>query len=195
MVVKRFANYTHLFLLFIVVSIVREQMNARGAKTIRSLGRVFNTMQCENNRKVDAQEFFVGLNECGCNLTKEQTNCLLAFLDTDNDGYVNYDEFLSGIRGCPNDTRKQAILDAFNKFDLDCSGSINAADLKATFPASSHPRVISGELTEDEAFLEFLSNFGDKNNDGKITKTEWCDYYSAVSMCVESDDHFCALMK
>ena len=32
-----------------------------------------------------------------------------------------------------------------------------------------HPKVISGEITEDEAFLEFLANFGDKNNDGKIT--------------------------
>jgi Ca2+-binding EF-hand superfamily protein len=136
----------------------------------------------------------VGLNECGCNLTKEQTNQLLAYFDTDNDGNVNYDEFLLAIRGQPNDARCKAIEDAFNKFDIDCSGCINAADLKATFPSSSHPRVICGEITEDEAFLEFLANFGDKNNDGKITKTEWCDYYSAVSASVNNDDHFCSLM-
>jgi hypothetical protein len=29
-------------------------MNARGAKTIRGLGRVFNTTDFEKNRKVDA---------------------------------------------------------------------------------------------------------------------------------------------
>ena len=53
---------------------------------------------------------------------------------------------------------------------------------------------MSGELNEDEAFLEFLANFGDKRNDGAITKVEWCDFYAAVSASVDSDDHFCALM-
>ena len=169
-------------------------MNARGAKTIRGLGRVFSTFDSDNNRKVDAQEFFVGLNECGCNLTKDQTNQLLANFDTDNDGTVNYDEFLRCIRGTPSALRLQAINDTFNKFDIDGSGSINAADLKATFPASSHPRVISGEITDDEAFLEFLANFADRNNDGKITQCEWIDYYSAVSSAVDNDDHFVSLM-
>ena len=81
-------------------------MNARGAKTIRGLGRVFNTVYSDAKRKVDAQEFFVGLNECGCNLTKEQTNQLLAHFDTDIDGNVNYDEFLLAIRGQPNEARR-----------------------------------------------------------------------------------------
>ena len=53
-----------------------------------------------------------------------------------------------------------------------------------------HPKVISGDITQDEAFLEFLANFGDKNNDGNITKEEWNDYYAAVSASVEEDEHF-----
>ena len=80
-------------------------MNARGARTIRGLGRVFKAIDNDGNRKLDSQEFFVGLNECGCNLTKEETNCLLACLDTDNDGCVNFNEFLVGIRGCLNAQR------------------------------------------------------------------------------------------
>jgi Ca2+-binding EF-hand superfamily protein len=171
------------------------QMNAKGAKTIRGLGRVFNTIDSDNNRKVDAQEFFVGINECGCNLTKDMTNQLLGHFDTDNDGNVNFDEFLVALRGKLNDCRGQAVAEAFRKFDIDGSGFINAADLKASYATSSHPRVVSGEITEDEAFLEFLANFGDKNNDGRITETEWCDYYSAVSASVDSDDYFVCLMK
>ena len=57
-----------------------------------------------------------------------------------------------------------------------------------------HPKVISGEITEDEAFLEFLANFGDKNNDGKITIVEWNDYYSSVSSSIEKDEHFVQLV-
>ena len=170
-------------------------MNAKGAKTIRSLGRVFNTWCANGHRKVDAQEFFVGLNECGCRLTKEETNCLLAHLDTDADGHVNYDAFLTSLRGKVNDTRQRAICAAFNKFDINGSGSITAADLKPVYNVSCHPRVMSGEITADEAFLEFLANFADRDNNGRISKCEWNDFYAAVSLSIDNDDHFCELMK
>ena len=55
--------------------------------------------------------------------------------------------------------------------------------------------MISGEITEDEAFLEFLAHFGDTNNDGKITTQEWNDYYAAVSSSIDNDEHFCELIK
>ena len=106
-------------------------MSARGAKTIRGLGRVFKCIDDSGNRKVDAQEFFVGLNECGCNLTKEETDCLLSYFDTDHDGNINFDEFLVGLRGSPN-AQRQAIIDAaYNKFDVTQDGVITAADLRA----------------------------------------------------------------
>jgi len=41
-------------------------------------------------------------------------------------------------------------------------GKVAASDLRVAFKCSSHPKVQSGEITEDEAFLEFLTNFGDK---------------------------------
>lgn len=74
-------------------------MNERGAKTIRGLGRVFRTVECNGTRKVDAQEFFVGVNECGVVLSKPETDVLLAAFDTDQDAMVNYDEFLCALRG------------------------------------------------------------------------------------------------
>lgn len=84
---------------------------------------------------------------------------------------------------------------AFFKFDRDGSGSIQAADLKGVYSASMHPKVISGEMTEDEVFLELLSNFGDRNRDGRIDRNEWNDYYAAVSASIDNDDHFVQLMR
>lgn len=49
-------------------------------------------------------------------------------------------------------------------------------------------------MTEDEVFLEFLANFGDRNRDGKIQRDEWNDYYAAVSASIDNDDHFVQLM-
>ena len=43
--------------------------------------------------------------------------------------------------------------------------------LRGIFNAKLHPKVKSGEKTEDQVFMEFLQNFGDKNKDGKIERT------------------------
>lgn len=170
-------------------------MASRDPKTIRSLGRVFKTFDDCGQRKVNGQEFLVGLSECGCNLTSDDSNFLLCAFDTGLDGNINFDKFLTGLRGSMN-VKRQAICDTiFDKFEC-CYGDnvITAADIKSCFNSSTHPKVVSGLYTEDEALLEFLSNFGDKNNDGIITKGEWNDYYSAVSDSIENDDHFVQLM-
>ena len=84
---------------------------------------------------------------------------------------------------------------AFLKFDADGNGTITAEDLRGVYNCSMHPKVASGEKTEDEVFLEFLQNFGDRDRDGKVSRDEWNEYYAAVSSSVDNDDHFVALMK
>jgi calcyphosin len=49
-------------------------------------------------------------------------------------------------------------------------------------------------MTSDEVFIEFLASFGDKNGDGSITKSEWNDYYAAVSASMDNDEHFVLMM-
>ena len=120
---------------------------------------------------------------------------MLAFLDTNGDGNVNYDMFLAGVRGEMSKERSEVVAASFAKFDTSGCGLVKASDLRVCANVKGHPRVVSGDITEDEAFLEFLTNFGDKNNDGCITSIEWMDYYAAVSAMVSDDQHFCNLMK
>lgn len=87
------------------------------------------------------------------------------------------------------------VRKAYLKFDSNGDGAITAADLKGVYNCSMHPKVQNGELTEDEVFLEFLQNFGDKNRDGKISAAEWEEYYAAVSSSIDDDNHFVQLMK
>ena len=90
--------------------------------------------------------------------------------------------------------RQAAIDAAFNKFVKNDGNSVEAADLKACYASSIHPKVISGEISEDEAFLEFLSNFTDKNNDGRVHRDEWDAYFNKISANIPNDDHFCQLV-
>jgi Ca2+-binding EF-hand superfamily protein len=131
----------------------------------------------------------------GANITKREGECLLEALDTNQDGVVDFNEFLIAIRGCPNAKRQAVIDSAFAKFDLSGDGVITSADLMTVFDCSKHPKVVSGDVTQEEVFVEFLSCFGDKNKDGTITRAEWNDYYAAVSASVDNDEHFCELMR
>ena len=62
--------------------------------------------------------------------------------------------------------------------------------MKGVYSAKRHPKVLSGEKTEDAIFNEFLQNLGDVNKDGNIEKAEWNEYYAGVSSSVDNDQHF-----
>ena len=175
---------------------VKAALQRRGSKTIAGLGRTFRALDSyDGNKKVDKDEFNVGLKENGVELTNAESDALLTFFDKDGDGHVNFDEFLVGIRGQLNERRKDIVLKAFLKFDKDVSGGITIDDLQGVYKVDMHPKFQSGEMTEEEIFSEFLQNFGDKNHDGLITKEEWLEYYGAVSSNIDNDDHFILLMR
>ena len=179
-----------------VLNSLREQLNKRGSKTIRNLGRTFRALDSfDGNRKVDRSEFAVGMRENGVNLSAQEYNILFDYFDRDKDGTMCFDEFLVGVRGSPN-ARRQAMVDkAFLKFDRDGNGYVDANDLRGVYNCSHHPKVQRGEMTEDQAFREFLTSFNDRNRDGRVTKDEWDEYYAAVSSSIDNDDHFVQLMK
>lgn len=110
------------------------------------------------------------------------------------DGAVDFDAFLGGVRGMLSAARSATVAASFAKFDPAGCGYVNASDLRCNFNCSAHPKVIAGEITEDEAFLEFLANFSDKDNSGQISACEWNDFYSAVSSDIDNDQHFCDMM-
>ena len=179
-----------------VLNVLREQLNKRGSKTIRNLGRTFRALDSfDGNKKVDRSEFVVGMRENGVNLSAQEYTLLFDYFDKDRDGTVCFDEFLVGVRGSPN-SRRQAMIDkAFLKFDRDGNGYVDANDLRGVYNCSHHPKVQRGEMTEDQAFREFLTSFNDRNRDGRVTKDEWDEYYAAVSSSIDNDDHFVQLMK
>ena len=159
------------------------------------MGRSFRIMDDNGDRKIDKQEFYWGLKDLGAEVTKREAVLLLDYLDLNKDGVVSYDEFLYGIRGAPNATRQQIIYECFGKFDHDGNGTVNSSDLRVVYDTSAHPKVISGEMTQEEVFVQFLASFGDKNGDGILTRQEWNDYYAAVSANIDNDNHFISLMR
>ena len=78
---------------------LRESLAKRGSNTVRGLGLCFRCLDSyDGNRKVDKEEFRVGMNEIGVNLTNAEADALMTYFDTDHDGTMNFDEFLVGVR-------------------------------------------------------------------------------------------------
>ena len=126
------------------------------------MGTFFRRMDSDNrNRKLSFEEFDEGLAALGCKMDKKMAQLVHELFDTDGDGFVNYDEFLIGIRGVQNPRRQMIVDKAFQKFDKTGDGIITIADLKGVYNTKFHPKVIDGEMTEEQVFQEFLQSFGD----------------------------------
>lgn len=167
-----------------------------GYDAIRIIGKnLRDTPTYDGHNKINKDDFLTCLRDSDLFLPKAANEKLVQHYDKDIDGFVYFNEFLTALRGEPNQQRQAAIDNAFHKFEKDNSGLIDIRDLKGTFNAEKHPKVVSGEITREQAFDEFARNFNDHTGAGKIEKCEWNDYYAAVSASVQNDEHFISLIK
>jgi Ca2+-binding EF-hand superfamily protein len=94
--------------------------------------------------------------------------------------------------------RRAAMVDkAFNRLDMNGSGELTPDDIATIYDVSMNPEFVEGRKTKDQILSDFLGNFEGKkgNNDGVITKDEFVDYYTDLSMSVPSDEYFVRMME
>lgn len=138
-----------------------------------------------------------------CGLSAKQIITAFGIFDRDGSGEISFDEFLRSIRGEMNDGRKALCMKAYKIMDSDGSGQLDINDIRQTYNAKQHPDVKSGKKTEDEILGEFLDTFEDHfcsmkgqadARDGLISHEEWLEYYNNVSMSIDKDEYFTAMM-
>jgi len=121
----------------------------------------------------------------------------MKYYDVDGDGQINFEEFMRGLRDPLTERREAMVWRAFALMDRDGSGQIEAKDIAHLYDVSQHREFIEGTKTKDEILAEFLDSFdGVKgNNDGVVSKDEWHEYYTDLSVSVPSDDYFVQMME
>jgi len=175
----------------------RIALKKKGANGIRSLAKIFKEFDINGNKKLDPKEFEAALAQVGLFPTKVQLQGLIEYYDTDKDGNITYEEFLKGLREPMNERRKALLDKVFTSLDKNGSGDITIADIEKCFHAEKHRDFIEKKKTKEEILNEFLNALqGPKGNkDGKITKEEFYDYYSDISMTIPQDDYFAAMIE
>eukprot|EP00003_Mantamonas_plastica_P025799 TRINITY_DN5138_c0_g1_i1.p1 TRINITY_DN5138_c0_g1~~TRINITY_DN5138_c0_g1_i1.p1 ORF type:complete len:353 (+),score=145.35 TRINITY_DN5138_c0_g1_i1:22-1059(+) len=176
---------------------LRVQLRSRHADTISNLGRLFRVMDDNNNKTLDAYEFRKGLNDQGLHLEEKDVFQLMRRFDINQDGMIDFDEFLVTLRGELSERRRRMVHKAFNIMDKTGDGQITIDDVRGTYDVSFHPKYQSGECTEEEVLATFLANFDSKageRKDGVIDLDEWEKYYEGVSASCDTDDYFVLMM-
>ncbi|CAH8592737.1 unnamed protein product [Schistosoma turkestanicum] len=170
---------------------LRYQCLLRGASGIAGIGRQFRIIDDDGNKKLDYKEFSKGCRDFGVDLSKEEIKEIFDEIDTDQSGYIDFDEFLVSLRPPMSKCRIDVLNKAFLKMDKTKDGVITIEDLKGVYNVKNHPKYINGEKTEDEILVEFLKTFQPQSNaDETITREEFLNYYSGVSASVDNDAYF-----
>jgi len=169
----------------------------KGGNGVRSLRRIFNHMDFNKSKTLDAQEFEQALAAYGLFPKKVELQALMKYYDISGDGNISFEEFLNGIKDELSERRLNMVKKAFARLDRDGSGQIKIGDLVGIYDVSRNPEFLEGRKTRDEILMEFLSNFEGArgNSDGTITWQEFYDYYSDLAMSTPSDEYFVRMME
>jgi calcium-dependent protein kinase len=131
----------------------------------KTLKEVFKTIDTNGDGKLSKEELLMHYKKVmGDDHAEEEVTQIMKEVDTDNNGYINYTEFLKASISQKTLASSQNLRRAFDLFDSDKSGSISAAELKKVLQG--------GNNTDDHVWKQIIKAF-DQNSDGEIDLREF----------------------
>ena len=131
---------------------------------INNLKNVFSGFDTSKDGQISFEELKKGLMSMKSNkMTEEEIRKSFDAIDVDQNGKIDYTEFIAATMDEANYYKHERLLEAFESFDKDGSGQISKDELLATLKAE--------KCHEKE--IEKYINAVDKDKNGKISKEEF----------------------
>lgn len=134
---------------------------------IRDLKLVFDVFDTDKSGSIDARELRKAMRALGFKISKESIEDMIADLDIDKSGSIEFDEFLEFIIARQGDGRDvhNEIVQGFKMFDTDKTGKISLNNLKQV------SRLCGVKLNEQE--LKEMIQEADKDGDNEVDQEEF----------------------
>ena len=174
---------------------IRDRIVARGAVGIKGIARLFLIADDNTDKKLDVHNELPKLmNDIGIILNKTELNELVRLMDKDGTGTIDYEEFLYQMAPPMNETRITWVNKAFDKLDVDGTGSVSVADIAAIHNSAKDETIKLGKTTVNAVFQNLLKSYSDDGDD-KISREEFIDYYREISPSFDDDEYFIEMIK
>jgi len=142
-------------------------------RNIQEVVAAFKRFDSNCDGAISQQELVEGMKATGISFTSAEVKAIFILADVNEDGEVNYTEFVSalfpsaadGLAKLKNSLKNiGSVRDIFKKFDADGDGEISFAELKSGAKSL-------GEFSEGELSAVFA--MGDVDNDGRVSFSEF----------------------
>ncbi|XAR61610.1 Non-specific serine/threonine protein kinase [Bertholletia excelsa] len=137
-----------------------------GEEEIMGLREMFNNMDTDRSGTITFEELKTGLLKLGSRLPEHEIEALMKAADLDNNGTIDYMEFIAATMHRLGPEKEENLLKAFQFFDKDGSGFITRDELKQAMKEYG---------IEDEATIDEIIEDVDTNKDGKINYEEFVE--------------------
>ncbi|OWF34955.1 neo-calmodulin-like [Mizuhopecten yessoensis] len=145
----------------------KEQQSPGSKKMREEIKRTFELFDKDKNGKITESELTDVMRALGQNPTTQHVRSIIAEVDKDNDGEIDFEEFVSMMSKKWRDLEKEEdeIKKAFKVFDRNGDGMIEMRELKAVLTGL-------GERMTEEEFQDLMRE-ADLDGNGVITYEEF----------------------
>lgn len=130
-----------------------------------NFGRVFQAFDLDGDQLLSREEIRLGyIQFYKKKLTEKELDDIFKQMDTDQSGFIDYNEFVSASIDKEIVTQNEKLMEAFKMFDKDNNGAISPQEIKDVLG-------FGGNYSEKE--IDQLIKEADQNDDGEISFDEF----------------------
>merc|ERR1711934_475013 len=145
------------------------------AQQVNEIREAFDLFDTDGSGAIDAKELKVAMHALGFEPKKEEIRKMINDLDKNNDGTIDFEEFMLLMSGKLSDKdAKEDIVKAFRLFDDDETNKVSFKNLKRVAKEL-------GESMGDEELQEMIDE-ADTDGDGEVNEEEFLKIMKKVGL-------------